>query len=310
VSVEPSSRRGRVAAALVAGLLIVGTMSVAPVLAEDGASLTVVKATDPASDPQDFDFDLTGAGLPADLDLDTDGLDATLPFQDTFSLSALQLGAHTVTESVVAGWSLTNLSCTGDSDVIYDGATATLDIDPGETVVCTFTNTRDEPVHVGTIGQWRNWRNHYSATELTSLTAYVQALNPSVYGQQGNLLDASRVDAIYAFGKKSSPAQILLAQLTALKLNLAATTLGLNLGGEICTGGTVNVAPITGATAWFGATPTVGSIVAWIEARWTGTLTTKSRDWSFSMTKAQLSIAQAVVESINTGEGVLTTGCP
>jgi hypothetical protein len=28
------------------------------------------------------------------------------------------------------------------------------------------------------------------------------------------------------------------------------------------------------------------------------------------MTKTQQSIAQAVVDSINTGEGILTTGCP
>ncbi len=77
------------------------------------ASLTVVKVTDPASDPQDFDFDLTGSGVPADLDLDTDAGDATLPSQDSFTLDASELGAHTVTESPVAGWSLTNLVCTG-----------------------------------------------------------------------------------------------------------------------------------------------------------------------------------------------------
>ena len=58
------------------------------------ASLTVVKVTDPASDPQDFDFDLTGSGVPADLDLDTDAGDATLPSQDSFSLNASQLGAQ------------------------------------------------------------------------------------------------------------------------------------------------------------------------------------------------------------------------
>jgi hypothetical protein len=106
------------------------------------ASLTVVKVTDPASDPQDFDFDLTGLGVPADLDLDTDGGDATLPSQQTFSLSAAQLGAHSVSESAVAGWSLTALDCTGDADFSETGSTATLDIDAGETVVCTFTNTK------------------------------------------------------------------------------------------------------------------------------------------------------------------------
>ncbi len=77
------------------------------------ASLTVVKVTDPASDPQDFDFDLTGSGVPADLDLDTDGGDATLPSQDTFDLDASELGAHSVTESLTSGWDLTNLVCTG-----------------------------------------------------------------------------------------------------------------------------------------------------------------------------------------------------
>ncbi len=109
------------------------------------ASLTVVKVTDPASDPQDFDFDLTGSGVPADLDLDTDAGNATLPSQDSFSLNASQLGAHSVTESALAGWTLTDLECTGaggDSSTSLANRAATLDIDAGETVVCTFTNTK------------------------------------------------------------------------------------------------------------------------------------------------------------------------
>src|SRR5215210_1560516 len=109
------------------------------------ASLTVVKVTDPASDPQDFDFDLTGAGVPADLDLDTDAANATLPSQDTFDLDASKLGAHTVSETAQAGWGLTNLVCTGaggDSSSSVANRTATLDIDAGEHVVCTFTNTK------------------------------------------------------------------------------------------------------------------------------------------------------------------------
>ena len=77
--------------------------------------------TDPASDPQDFDFDLTGIGVPADLDLDTDAGDATLPSQHTFTLDTAQLGANTVNENVPAGWTLTDLDCTGDADISDGG---------------------------------------------------------------------------------------------------------------------------------------------------------------------------------------------
>ena len=110
-----------------------------------GASLKVVKVTDPASDPQDFDFDLTGPGVPADLDLDTDAGNATLPSQRTFPLSAAQLGAHTVTESTLPDWDLTALVCTGagaDLSTSLANRSATLDIDAGETVGCTYTNTK------------------------------------------------------------------------------------------------------------------------------------------------------------------------
>ena len=45
-----------------------------------------------------------------------------------------------------AGWSLTDITCTGDDEASDQGATATLDVDPGETIVCTFTNTKDATV--------------------------------------------------------------------------------------------------------------------------------------------------------------------
>ena len=50
-----------------------------------------------------------------------------------------------MTESVTPGWSLTNLVCTGggaDSSTSVANRVATLDIDAGESVVCTFTNTK------------------------------------------------------------------------------------------------------------------------------------------------------------------------
>ena len=312
--IEGSSRRRRMTAVSVIGLLVLATVGSTPALAVDGASLTIIKASSPASDAQDFDFDLTGTGVPADLDLDTDAGDASLPSQQSFSLSSSQLGAYTVTESTTAGWSLTGMACndpTNDSSVSLATRTATIDVDAGDTIVCTFTNTKALPVEIGTIGFWRNWRNHYNETQLGALMTFVAGNNPTVYGQAGNLLDASRIDAIYAFKKAKPSAQVLLAQLTALKLNLAASALHLNEAGEICAGGTVSVAAIPGASSQFGSsTPTVAAVVAWIESRWTGTLTTRPADWSFALSKSQVSTAQSVVESINSGIGVLSTGCP
>ena len=110
-----------------------------------GASLKVVKVTDPASDPQDFDFDLTGAGVPTDLDLDTDPGSAGTPSEQTFPFNAAQLGAHTVTESVLAGLG-------PDESRLHRRRRGLVD-EPGEPpgdarhrrrrdVVCTFTNTK------------------------------------------------------------------------------------------------------------------------------------------------------------------------
>lgn len=113
-----------------------------------GATITVQKVTDPASDPQDFDFDLTGAGAPSDIDLDTDAGSASLDSQSTFNVSAAQLGAYTITESSVVGWTLTDVTCTGDAGVVYANAGATLDVNSGESILCTFTNVKSATVTV------------------------------------------------------------------------------------------------------------------------------------------------------------------
>ena len=59
---------------------------------------------------------------------------------------AVAPGTYTVTEAVPAGWDLTDISC-DDSDVINSSgdtgtATATFNVEAGETVTCTFTNTK------------------------------------------------------------------------------------------------------------------------------------------------------------------------
>ena len=82
--------------------------------------MKVVKVTDPASDPQDFDFDLTGPGVPADLDLDTDAGNATLPVAGTFSLNASQLGAQHGHGVRGRGLEPDALECTGGGARLLD----------------------------------------------------------------------------------------------------------------------------------------------------------------------------------------------
>jgi hypothetical protein len=111
-------------------------------------SITIVKNAVPDA-AQDFDFDNTGAGVPADLDLDDDA-DGTLPSSQTFG--DLPAGSRSFTETAVAGWTLTNIQCTGatsstitigaDSDFDAGDAGVTVGLALGENVTCTFTNTR------------------------------------------------------------------------------------------------------------------------------------------------------------------------
>jgi len=113
-------------------------------------SITITKDAIP-NDPQDFTF--TGAG-PAgydfgggfSLDDDTDG---TLP--NTHSFNNLVPGSYSVTEGglLFLNWSLTGLTCTdpdggSTTDLVF--ATATIDLDAGESIICTFTNTVLAPV--------------------------------------------------------------------------------------------------------------------------------------------------------------------
>ena len=60
------------------------------------------------------------------------------------SFTSLSAGSYTVTESAPpAGWDFTSLTCVDeDSGTTVSGQTANIDLDPGETVSCTYTNTK------------------------------------------------------------------------------------------------------------------------------------------------------------------------
>lgn len=105
-------------------------------------SIVIIENTAPDG-PQDFAFTTTGGLSPATFDLDDD-TDGALPNTQTFSNVAA--GSYTVSETAVAGYT-TTLSCTltggGMTGTTFPTATltTTIDLGPGETATCTFTNS-------------------------------------------------------------------------------------------------------------------------------------------------------------------------
>jgi len=99
-------------------------------------SITIVKDAVP-DDAQDFSF----SGDLGDFTLDDDA-NATLPNSATFS--GLAPGAYNVSEaSIPAGWNLSSIVCNdpdGGTTTDLGTATASIDLDADEGIVCTFTN--------------------------------------------------------------------------------------------------------------------------------------------------------------------------
>jgi hypothetical protein len=95
--------------------------------------LVVVEDTRP-DDSQDLDFTTDGHLSPTSFSLDDDS-DGTLSNTRTFD--NLSPGDHySITETPTAGWVLTSATC-GDGSPVSN-----IEISPGETVTCTFTNYR------------------------------------------------------------------------------------------------------------------------------------------------------------------------
>ncbi len=92
-------------------------------------TIIVDKVTDPSGSPQLFTFDPSWG---ADFQL----ADATTPHDSGF----LTPGTYSVSETVPAGWDLTSTVCT--SSIEGTEAADEIDLDPGETVTCVFTNTQ------------------------------------------------------------------------------------------------------------------------------------------------------------------------
>ncbi len=101
-----------------------------PVTVVAEAHIIVDKVTNPSADPQSFAFTTTGSGY-AGFSL----TDAAAP-----NNQVLDPGAYSVAESALAGWDLASASCVSSNQDIE--TPASISLQAGETVTCTFTNTK------------------------------------------------------------------------------------------------------------------------------------------------------------------------
>jgi uncharacterized cupredoxin-like copper-binding protein len=94
--------------------------------------IITVKQTNPDGDSQVFDFAASwDGGTNPDFSL-SDGQSNDSGF--------LVPGTYSVSETVPSGWTKTSATCVGDDD---GSSPASIQLDAGETVTCTFTNTKD-----------------------------------------------------------------------------------------------------------------------------------------------------------------------
>ena len=97
--------------------------------------LIVDKVTVPAHDPQSFTFTTTGAGYTG----------FSLTDDDLANIQKVVPGTYSVSETALAGWTLTNVTCTSGIDP------SNIVLSAGQSVTCTFTNTKKGHIIVNKI---------------------------------------------------------------------------------------------------------------------------------------------------------------
>ncbi len=95
---------------------------------EELPTFTIIKEAD-VDDGTQFSFDVAGDNV-------------QLRTGESHTVSAVP-GSYTVSENVPDGWELENISCSGDSGTTFNlpDARADIDLDEGEDITCTFTNS-------------------------------------------------------------------------------------------------------------------------------------------------------------------------
>jgi hypothetical protein len=147
-------------------------------------SIKIIKDADP-NNSQDFNF----TSSLGDFYLDDD---SDLTLSNTKEFSNITSGTYTVTEQNVSGWGLTSVVCNDtNSTGSVSNRNAVIQLDPGEEVTCTFTNTRDtgtielKKVWSGTAGQTNlNIGTIAGGTEVATVQTGASGGTPLTTGQQ------------------------------------------------------------------------------------------------------------------------------
>ena len=92
-----------------------------------------------SDDPLDFEFG--GSWLPGSFFLDDDGVGGS-PLPNTQTFANLPPGPYTVKENVPPGWVLSIACADPNGNTTVAGNSASIGLDAGETIICTFTNRK------------------------------------------------------------------------------------------------------------------------------------------------------------------------
>jgi hypothetical protein len=234
----------------------------------------------------------------------------------TADAHAQSLGTKTVSGGAVPPSNVVTLGAIGryEAWAVYSG-----DPDNAASTSTCGTETIVGTGHPGSKGFWKAWRSKYTSAALQALINRLKTDRPAVFDEDGGAstaldLTSAKLDAVLDTGSKTTADQMILAQFTAVSLDLAATQLDgsngiVQFNDDVCLGGAVGVASVAGGTALFGASPTVGSILTLVASRWTGDLTTSRSAWTFAGTKAEKATMSSVLEGVAEGTLLLSSGC-
>lgn len=136
------------AVAVVALTAVAGSASAA-----SASSWSITKQTDPDGDPASFTFSYTGYKEPFNKDSanqEKNGEEGTFTLKDgeTFSSGEITNGVYVIQEQTPAGWKVLDIVCDsgGDTtdvpDITIDAGRVDLQVSPGESKSCTFTNQK------------------------------------------------------------------------------------------------------------------------------------------------------------------------